>query len=68
MIVDSYYNLGVRSLLHNEVAKAVQQFGEAKTLAPDDPEIKRQLVFAQTYLERGPDLLYRIYVKYLPIR
>ncbi|MBV8201989.1 MAG: hypothetical protein JOZ15_15325 [Acidobacteria bacterium] len=68
MIVDSYYNLGVRDLLHNEVAKAAQQFGEAKTLAPDDPEIKRQLVFAQTYLERNPDLLYRIYVKYLPIR
>ncbi|HYL05920.1 MAG TPA: hypothetical protein VE075_07760 [Thermoanaerobaculia bacterium] len=68
MIVDSYYNLGVRSLLHNDVTKAAQEFGEAKTLAPDDPEIKRQLVFAQTYLERGPDLLYRIYVKYLPLR
>lgn len=68
MIVDSYYNLGVRSLLHNDVTKAAQQFGEAKNLAPDDPEVKRQLVFAQTYLERGPDLLYRIYVKYLPIR
>ncbi|HEV3457243.1 MAG TPA: hypothetical protein VHG32_11840 [Thermoanaerobaculia bacterium] len=68
MIVDSYYNLGVRNLLHNEVAKAAQQFGEAKNLAPDDLEIKRQLVFAQTYLERNPDLLYRIYVKYLPIR
>jgi tetratricopeptide (TPR) repeat protein len=68
MIVDCYYNLGVRDLQHNEVPKAAQKFTEAKTLAPGDPEVKRQLLFAQTYLERGPDLLYRIYVKYLPIR
>jgi hypothetical protein len=68
MIVDSYYDLGVRDLQHNEVAKAEQKFTEAKNLAPDDPGVKRQLVFAQTYLTRGPDLLYKIYVKYLPIR
>jgi hypothetical protein len=68
MIVDSYYDLGVRDLQHNEVAKAEEKFTEAKNLAPDDPGVKRQLVFAQTYLTRGPDLLYRIYVKYLPIR
>jgi hypothetical protein len=68
MIVDSYYDLGVRDLQHNDVAKAEQKFTEAKNLAPDDPDVKRQLVFAQTYLARGPDMLYRIYVKYLPIR
>jgi tetratricopeptide (TPR) repeat protein len=68
MIVDSYYDLGVRDLQHNEVAKAEQKFTEARTLAPDDPDVKRQLAFAQTYQARGPDLLYQIYVKYLPIR
>jgi tetratricopeptide (TPR) repeat protein len=68
MIVDSYYNLGVRDLLHGDVGKAAEKFAEARTLAPDDPEVKRQLLFAQTYQERGPDLLYRIYVKYLPLR
>jgi tetratricopeptide (TPR) repeat protein len=68
MIVDSYYDLGVRDLQHNDVGKAEQKFAEAKNLAPDDPDVKRQLVFAQTYLARGPDLLYKIYVKYLPIR
>jgi tetratricopeptide (TPR) repeat protein len=68
MIVDSYYNLGVRDLQHNDVAQAAKKFSEAKNLAPDDPGVKRQLLFAQTYLERAPDLLYRIYVKYLPIR
>jgi hypothetical protein len=68
MIVDSYYDLGVRSLQHGDPKKAAEQFTEAKGLAPDDPEIKRQLLFAETYQERGMDLLYRIYVKYLPIR
>ena len=68
MLVDSYYDLGVRDLLHNDAGKAAQKFSEAKNLAPDDPDVKRQLVFAQTYLTRGPDLLYQIYVRYLPIR
>jgi tetratricopeptide (TPR) repeat protein len=68
MIVDSYYDLGVRDLQHNDVGNAEQKFTEAKKLAPDDPDVKRQLVFAQTYLARGPDLLYKIYVKYLPFR
>ena len=68
MLVDSYYDLGVRDLQHNDVGKAEQKFAEAKNLAPDDPDVKRQLVFAQTYLARGPDLLYKIYVKYLPLR
>jgi tetratricopeptide (TPR) repeat protein len=68
MIVDCYYNLGVRDLQHNDAARAAQKFTEAKRLAPEDPDVKRQLLFAQTYVERGPDLLYRIYVKYLPIR
>ncbi|HXO28274.1 MAG TPA: hypothetical protein VOA80_13075 [Thermoanaerobaculia bacterium] len=68
MIVDSYYDLGVRDLQHNDAGKAAQNFAEAKNLAPDDPDVKRQLVFAQTYLTRGPDLLYKIYVRYLPFR
>ena len=68
MLVDSYYDLGVRDLQHGDAPKAAQKFTEAKNLAPDDPEIKRQLLFAQTYQERSPDLLYRIYVKYLPVR
>jgi tetratricopeptide (TPR) repeat protein len=68
MLVDSYYDLGVRDLQHNDVVKAAQNFAEAKNLAPDDPDVKRQLVFAQTYLARGPDLLYQIYVRHLPFR
>jgi hypothetical protein len=68
MIVDSYYDLGVRDLQHGDVRKAAEKFVEAQHVAPDDPDVMRQLLFAQTYQGRDTDLLYRIYVKYLPIR
>jgi tetratricopeptide (TPR) repeat protein len=68
MLIDCYYNLGVRDLQHGEAVKAVEKFKEAKKLAPDDAGVSRQLLFAQAYQDRSMDLLYRIYVKYLPIR
>ncbi len=68
MIVDCYYDLGVRDLQHGDVRKAGEKFTEAQHVAPDDPDVMRQLLFAQTYQGRDTDLLYRIYVKYLPIR
>jgi tetratricopeptide (TPR) repeat protein len=68
MIVDSYYDLGVRDLQHGDARKAAEKFTEAQHVAPDDPDVMRQLVFAQTYEGRDIDLLYRIYVKYLPLR
>ncbi|HVT16041.1 MAG TPA: hypothetical protein VHQ90_07660 [Thermoanaerobaculia bacterium] len=68
LIVDCYYNLGVRDLQRNDPAKAIQRFTEAVTLAPQDAVLVRQLHFAQTYRDRFPDLMYHIYVKYLPIR
>lgn len=68
LIVDSYYNLGVRDLQRADASKAAENFQEALNLQPDDPAIRRHLQFAQTYDERPKDLLYRIYVKYLPFR
>jgi tetratricopeptide (TPR) repeat protein len=68
LIVDCYYNLGVRDLQRADAAKAAEQFEEALTLQPNDPLLRRHLLFAQTYEERPKDLLYRIYVKYLPFR
>jgi tetratricopeptide (TPR) repeat protein len=68
LIVDSYYNLGVRDLQRADAMKAAEKFQEAVNLRPDDPVLRRHLLFAQTYQERQKDLLYRIYVKYLPYR
>jgi tetratricopeptide (TPR) repeat protein len=68
MIVDSYYNLAVRDLQRADAQKASEKLKEALNLVPNDEVLKRHMVFAQTYQERPKDLLYRIYVKYLPYR
>lgn len=68
LMVDSYYNLGLRDLQRMDSAKAIENFREALGLDPSDKGLQRQLAFAQTYQERSKDLLYRIYVKHLPLR
>lgn len=68
LIVDCYYNLGVRDLQRGDAAQAVRKFEEALALRPRSKDLVRQHLFAETYKERQKDLLYRIYVKYLPYR
>jgi tetratricopeptide (TPR) repeat protein len=68
LIVDCYYNLAVRDLQRNDAAKAAEKLKEALDLRQDDETLKRDYLFAQTYQERSKDLLYEIYVKYLPFR
>lgn len=68
LIVDSYYNLGIRDLQRSDTTKAADKFKEAMRLAPDDELLRRHYQFAQTYEERPKDLLYKIYVKYLALR
>ncbi len=68
LLVDSYHNLGVQALQQGDVKRAETHLTEALNLAPDDAETRRHYLFAQTYQQRSQDLLYRIYVKYLPFR
>jgi tetratricopeptide (TPR) repeat protein len=68
LMIDSYYNLGVRDLQRADPDKAEDSFQEAIKLAPSDAVLKRNLLFSQTYKSRPQDLLYRIYVKHLPVR
>ncbi len=68
LLVDSYYNLGIRELQRSNPVKAVEQFREAGELTHGDAELDRNLQFAQTYQARDIDLLYKIYVKYLRFR
>ncbi|HBL30689.1 MAG TPA: hypothetical protein DD490_27960 [Acidobacteria bacterium] len=68
LIVDSYYNLGIRDLQRSDAVKAEEKLKEATRLAPNDEELRRHLLFAQTYQDRPKDLLFRIYVKYLTLR
>ncbi|HEV7504047.1 MAG TPA: hypothetical protein VGS07_03980 [Thermoanaerobaculia bacterium] len=67
LLADSYYNLAVRDLQRNDAPKAAEKLKQVLELQ-DDPLVRRHLVFAQTYQDRNKDLLYRIYVKYLPYR
>jgi tetratricopeptide (TPR) repeat protein len=69
LLVMSYYNLGVRDLQQGDAAGAVSQFEEAQNLLDQpDADLERHLRFARAYQGRSKDLLYQIYVKYLPIR
>ncbi len=68
LMVDCYYNLGVRDLQRGDTLAAGKNFEEALQLSPEEPAIRRLAVFAKTYQERPEDLLYRIFVKYLPFR
>ena len=68
LIVDSYFNLGVRDLQRSDPSQATEKFREALKLRPDDIELQRLTVFAETYKQRPTDLLYRVFVKYHPFR
>ena len=64
LLTDSYFNLGLRALQRKDIKVAVEQFKEAQSLSPDDPELRRLVEFAAVYQTRSTDLLYRIFVKY----
>jgi len=61
----AYYNQGVVLLQSGQFAKAVQAFGEAVGLDPQDALAARQRDFARRYVKKPADPLERIYTKYL---
>jgi len=68
LLIDSYYNLALTDLQRGDPAGAAAKLADAFEVQPENEELERMLLFAQTYEERPKDLLYRIYVKYLPSR
>ncbi|MGH9441769.1 MAG: hypothetical protein ACRD16_05800 [Thermoanaerobaculia bacterium] len=64
-LVRAYYDLGVINLQNNLFDKASRSFNDALGVDPEDALAKRQKAFADRYVKRPPDLLARIYVKYL---
>lgn len=68
LMVDSYYNLAIADLQKGFPEAALLKLKEATTLQPSNDELLRIKLFAESYAKRSPDLLYRIYVKYLPTR
>jgi len=67
LLADAYYNLGVRDLQRGDLKGAAGHFAEIAEIA-EDAEAERLLGFANTYLGRSEDLLYKTFVKYLPFR
>jgi Tfp pilus assembly protein PilF len=64
-LVRSYYDLGVINLQNNLFDKASHSFSDALGVDPNDVLTKRQKAFSDRYAKKPPDLLARIYVKYL---
>jgi len=68
LMVDSYYNLGLRDLQRGDAKSALEKFEEAQELVDGDAELDKLSQFAAAYAQRSSDMLYRIFVKYQRFR
>ena len=68
MISDAHFNLGATALQEEKIPDAVREFDEVLKTNPNDELAKRSRELALRYADEPKDLLYRIYVKYLPLR
>jgi tetratricopeptide (TPR) repeat protein len=68
MIVDARFNLGAVALQQEKLKDAVREFDEVLKTDPNDELARRSRDLAQRYDGQQVDLLFRIYVKYLPLR
>ncbi len=68
MIVDAHFNLGASALQEERIPDAVREFDEVLKVNPNDELAKRSRELANRYDGQPKDLLYKIYVKYLPLR
>ncbi|MCM2270521.1 MAG: hypothetical protein NDJ75_10495 [Thermoanaerobaculia bacterium] len=68
LMVDAYYNLGLADLQRGDPRAARAKLREARQFDREDPLLERLDRFCAAYEKREQDLLYRIFVKYLPAR
>jgi tetratricopeptide (TPR) repeat protein len=68
MINDAHFNLGAAALQEERLADALTQFDDVLKGNPNDEMAKRSRDLAARYNNQPKDLLYKIYVKYLPLR
>jgi tetratricopeptide (TPR) repeat protein len=68
LLANAHFNLG-RSLLETgQLKQAGEEFNKTLEFNPQDELAQRSKEFAERYDGEQPDLLYQIYVKYLPTR
>ena len=65
---DERLHLGAKALQEERTADAVTEFDEVLKVDPNDDLAKRSRELALRYDKQTKDLLYKIYVKYLPLR
>jgi tetratricopeptide (TPR) repeat protein len=68
MIADAHFNLGAVALQQERTRDAVAQFDVVLQVTPGDELARRSRELALRYDNQPKDLLYRIYVRYLPLR
>ena len=68
MILDAHFNLGATALQEDRLPDAMREFDEVLKVDPADELAKRSRELAARYSTQAKDLLFKIYVKYLPTR
>jgi len=68
LVEDAHFNLGAVALQNENLNDAVSQFDEVLKIDANDDLAKRSRELAVRYQTEPKDLLYKIYVKYLPLR
>ncbi|MCA1733227.1 MAG: hypothetical protein LC732_06440 [Acidobacteria bacterium] len=68
LISRARFNMGVQALQEEQLGDAIAQFDALLAENPDDELAKRARELAVRYEGTNKDLLYRIFVKYLPLR
>ena len=68
LLMDAHFNLGAVALQNERTADAMREFDEVLKVNPNDDIAKRSRDLAARYDGQPKDLLYKIYVKYLPLR
>jgi len=68
LITDAHFNLGAVALQEERLSDAAREFDEVLKKDPSDELARRSKALAERYNGQPKDLLYKIYVKYLPTR
>ena len=68
MILDAHFNIGATALQEERLPDAIKEFDEVLKSDPSDELAKKSRELAVRYNGVQKDLLYKIYVKYLPLR
>jgi tetratricopeptide (TPR) repeat protein len=68
LLTGAHFNLGAAALQEERLPEAIVQFDNVLKADPNDELAKRSKTLAERYAGQPKDLLYKIFVKYLPLR